>query len=393
MDDDSEEEEATAIDLRSSSQAYKKPIASPPAPPPRSGDPRASVSGQPEAGTGRPRPPVPRPPVSAAPPAPPASPSAPLHASAEDDEATEFLVARPASSAGPAPARAPVSEEPPNASRSLRARGRAVPLEGDRAPSAPTTPAGPSAAAAGAEADAVLAPTEPIATVPPAPLPQRTPRPLPSRGSDFDDDAMAQTGTGSSASGRTAPRITRIFVTPPDQGDRETTHRHISAHEGGQSETDASLDPADDEATDPPRQPVRARDGDDEQRDDEQRDDKQRDAKQPDGKKPDARKPDDKKAPRPDRARTERTVPPTTETLEAEPADGTLVVDVPEGAVVFVNGLERGQGPSLKVTGIDRYAKHVVRIHCPGHLPWSGTVCLEGRVAAKVRPNLKKRER
>jgi hypothetical protein len=43
------------------------------------------------------------------------------------------------------------------------------------------------------------------------------------------------------------------------------------------------------------------------------------------------------------------------------------------------------------VEGLDRYAKHAVRIHASGHLPWSGSVCLEGRTAAKIRPTLKKR--
>jgi hypothetical protein len=81
------------------------------------------------------------------------------------------------------------------------------------------------------------------------------------------------------------------------------------------------------------------------------------------------------------------------QTLEAEPADGTLIVDVPAGAVVFVNGVERGRGPSLKVRELDRYAKHAVRVHAEGFSPWKGTVSLDGRVAAKVRPNLKARGR
>jgi hypothetical protein len=41
------------------------------------------------------------------------------------------------------------------------------------------------------------------------------------------------------------------------------------------------------------------------------------------------------------------------------------------------------------VTEIDRYAKHAVRIHAPGFAPWSGSACLEGRKAAKIRPGLK----
>jgi hypothetical protein len=81
------------------------------------------------------------------------------------------------------------------------------------------------------------------------------------------------------------------------------------------------------------------------------------------------------------------------QTLEAEPADGTLIVDVPAGAVVFVNGVERGRGPSLRVRELDRYAKHAVRVHADGFSPWKGTVSLDGRVAAKVRPNLRARGR
>ena len=74
---------------------------------------------------------------------------------------------------------------------------------------------------------------------------------------------------------------------------------------------------------------------------------------------------------------------------DADSTTGTLIVEVPQGAVVFLDGVERGVGPSLKVPGIDRYAKHAVRIHAAGYAPWSGSVCLEGRTAAKIRPSLK----
>ncbi len=66
---------------------------------------------------------------------------------------------------------------------------------------------------------------------------------------------------------------------------------------------------------------------------------------------------------------------------------------MPAGAVVFVNGVERGRGPSLRVRELDRYAKHAVRVHADGFVPWKGTVSLDGRVAAKVRPNLRARGR
>jgi hypothetical protein len=47
----------------------------------------------------------------------------------------------------------------------------------------------------------------------------------------------------------------------------------------------------------------------------------------------------------------------------------------------------------VRVLELDRHARHAVRIHCPGHLPWSGSVSLEGRPAAKIKPTLKPRAR
>ncbi len=81
----------------------------------------------------------------------------------------------------------------------------------------------------------------------------------------------------------------------------------------------------------------------------------------------------------------------TTDQAASEAGDGTLVVEVPDGASVFVNGTEHGVGPRVKVVNLDRYAKHAVRIHATGFFPWSGTVTLEGRTAAKIRPGLKPR--
>ncbi len=69
--------------------------------------------------------------------------------------------------------------------------------------------------------------------------------------------------------------------------------------------------------------------------------------------------------------------------------DGSLVIEVPVDATVFVNGVERGRGPQ-RVDGLDRNGKVVVRILCPGHTPWSGSVNLEGKPAAKIRPSLKR---
>jgi hypothetical protein len=75
-----------------------------------------------------------------------------------------------------------------------------------------------------------------------------------------------------------------------------------------------------------------------------------------------------------------------------EPADGVLVVEAPADASVTVNGVERGRGV-VRVLELDRHARHAVRIHCPGHVPWSGSVSLEGRPAAKIKPSLKPRAR
>jgi hypothetical protein len=76
---------------------------------------------------------------------------------------------------------------------------------------------------------------------------------------------------------------------------------------------------------------------------------------------------------------------------DSAPADGLLVVEVPAGAVVFVNGEERGAGPQVRVEGLHRYQRHSIKVRAPGHLRWSGSVSLEGRNAAKVRPSLKKK--
>jgi hypothetical protein len=388
-DDDSGEEEATAIDLRSTSQAIPRPVPARPLP-------------------------VVRAPVKAA--------SIALHSEEEDEEATEFLAVRPPS------ARASAVDEHATSSPSLpslRARGRAVPLEG--APAA--DPAEEATNETGTdeidatdkikveEADRAAAllrhehekavdrrgSREPAgeSSGPGLPsLPQRTPRPLPSRALDPTGETLTgQPGAraASSASARTGPRITRIVV--PSDG----AHQRI-----GGDDSAAVTDPGDDdEATDPRpaaakkadagREPPRGRaapSGDAKRSDDRRPDDKRSDDKRPDDKRADDKRkaePQGRARPHP---RTERVeLPARSETLEAEPADGTLIVEVPEGAVVFVNGLERGVGPSLKVTEIDRYAKHSVRIHSPGFLPWSGSVCLEGRTAAKVRPSLKKRDR
>lgn len=81
-----------------------------------------------------------------------------------------------------------------------------------------------------------------------------------------------------------------------------------------------------------------------------------------------------------------------TSTGDDQTGDGLLVVEVASDAVVFVNGVERGRG-HVRVAELDRHARHAVRIHRPGFHSWSGSVSLDGRPAAKIRPTLKPRSR
>ncbi|MBM4279847.1 MAG: hypothetical protein FJ137_03560 [Deltaproteobacteria bacterium] len=73
-------------------------------------------------------------------------------------------------------------------------------------------------------------------------------------------------------------------------------------------------------------------------------------------------------------------------------ADGVLLVEVPDDAVVIVNGVERGRGV-VRVRELDRHARHVVRILRLGYHSWSGSVSLDGLPAARVRPTLRPRAR
>jgi hypothetical protein len=95
----------------------------------------------------------------------------------------------------------------------------------------------------------------------------------------------------------------------------------------------------------------------------------------------------------PTQARARVELPPAvTESSSEGHAIGTLIVEAPADAVVFVNGVERGNG-TVRVDDVDRYAKHAVRVHCPGFAPWSGSVSLDGKSTARVRPSLKPRAR
>ncbi len=315
------EEEATAIDMRDASSkvhaARKKDVLASPTAPTR----KAHISADPSS-----------------------SEMEPLHGSdSSDEENTEFL-ARPASAR----------------SANEDSRTMAVPRKaGVAAPAAPLPPPLPPPLPLPASAAAMALP--------------KAPRPLPGR-----EEVTAAHPSGPSP---TAPRITRIFMSPDAAGQRRPSPEELARHVVDfDDERTAPSDPA---VLPPPAPPPRA---------------------------PtvlaaaatsDTTAPPSSEVPPPPepRARTARNILGSSatgsgaETLEAEPADGMLIVDVPAGAVVFVNGVERGRGPSLRVRELDRYAKHAVRIHADGFAPWKGTVSLDGRVAAKVRPNLRARGR
>lgn len=330
---DSDEEEATSIDLgaRSKSEAAKsvgsKSVASSPA--------------------------LAKRPVQARPPA----------IADDDEDATEFLSRRPPSQAQSRPLPSP---EP-----ALRARGRAVPINTGEIP-APTVTTdlstSPSSSSSGRPARES---TEPLVTLK---EPARAPRPLPdATGSTTAAqrqhppiDDVSTTGSHPTAS---VPRITRIHVVgTPDDTESTMPPGGTDAKRAAQAaqQVQATL-----------------------QRERE----RERDAR--------ARSAtithnlnDETQAPDSDATQAPHSAPdsPKKDAVVEAAHDGVLVVEAPADAVVVVNGVERGKGV-VRVTDLDRNAKHAVRIHAPGHQPWSGSVTLEGKSAAKIRPTLKPRLR
>jgi hypothetical protein len=329
-DDDSSEDEATAIDFRSTPSSMKK------------SPPKTNAPGPPKSKVSK-------------------IASEPLHKSdldSDDEEATEFLAPRPPSVS--------IASEPSNSMAQPRARGRAVPLgDGEEAVVSENRGVSRQSLVAAAKAEQPI--TTPLTSPDNMEQLPRAPRPLPGRITNVKSELDSTTGTPSIGA-KSTPRITRIFVDPTG------THKKVDPREDIVSETD----PGASERTDPPElQKVRPLPAP--------------------GKPPTVVASPSSASNNTEKRNRPKTVKvasePTSETLEADPADGTLIVEVPEGAVVFLDGIERGKGPSLKLKEIDRYAKHAVRIHCAGYLPWSGSVCLEGRTAAKIRPGLKKREK
>jgi hypothetical protein len=66
---------------------------------------------------------------------------------------------------------------------------------------------------------------------------------------------------------------------------------------------------------------------------------------------------------------------------------GSVVIEAPSSAEVFVNGHTQGLG-RVVLNGLDRYIPFWVRVHLPEHDPWSAKISLKGQKAAKVQPDL-----
>ena len=80
------------------------------------------------------------------------------------------------------------------------------------------------------------------------------------------------------------------------------------------------------------------------------------------------------------------------ETLgDSDALDGSLIVELAVAGTVFVNGTAAGHGTRVVLTALDRFARHALRVEAEGCLIWHGTVLLDGREVAKVRPVLKPR--
>ena len=417
--DDSEEEEATALDLRASS--------------------RSAAARQAKA-------------VSKPAPAPLARPSPrrPLADSDEDEEATEFLQARPSTAKSSAPSPPSSSSAPVSvvSETGLRARGRAVPLaDADvRPPSSPPTPS-PAVGTA----------------LPSGNLPDPiTHRPLPSGRHHAPIDSDRTGSLPNRTSTASVPRITRIHVVNKgmsttnevepirigdDDDENEATvppgaaeaqvHRPSARAKPKKPSTmvdavdDATVAPSDPDATHAPHGPEATYGDDADDAVEDIEDIRNLDASPqvtgtvaaPDlgssstgdddipsepaidavdvphrrvpltaEGEPMPTRPRDPRARRDGDQAAGQGRAPQAAFEERAIQDGVLVIDAPAEASITVNGVERGRG-QVRVTDLDRNAKHAVRIHCPGFTPWSGSVSLRGKAAAKIRPSLKPRQR
>lgn len=351
--EDSDEGDATALDLRASPRPTRQPERPTPSPRPR---PAASAAGTTK------------------------SPDPPSNGvdSDDDNDATEFLAARPAARE---PSRHTSGEAIP------RAHGRAVSIEhGSSSSSAQVLAPLPAPITTLSLGQLAALDARPAMTTRHEPI-----RPLPHRPIGGD---VSSTGTAS------APRVTRIQVA--SNGD-STTHGDGSAAPESTGET-----------TLPPRQPVQAVaalsaarrvathvSSPDNADDTEASDGSEEGLVAAPSPPPMPLPPPASSSSSSVNARGHRRVPPSAEGAPAirraaapaqEPQDGILVVDAPPEATVTVNGVERGRG-TIKVTDLDREARHAVRIQCHGFFPWKGSVSLQGKPAAKIRPALKPRSR
>ena len=66
---------------------------------------------------------------------------------------------------------------------------------------------------------------------------------------------------------------------------------------------------------------------------------------------------------------------------------GTVVIEVPPKAEVYVNGEPRGLG-RVVLENMDRFVPFWVRVHLEDHDPWSAEVSLKGQRAAKIQPEM-----
>lgn len=276
-------------------------------------------------------------------------------ASGEDEEATEFLSVRPTSKASPPRHPGPSGEAVP------RAQGRAVPIEGEAPPQVPSLASLPTTA-------------------------PESVRPLPNKTIGTD---LSATGTSS------VPRVTRILV---PRGGSTTNREEQDSAAHTDDDVDATI-PPEVLVKAPPRPASRVSTRVDARYDETQAgedgdDDTQ--ALSARGAAPAAQPPPPRALPRSAEGEPALAAPRQKQMprgpVAAEVYDGVLVVDAPAEATVIVNGVERGRG-TVKVDELDRDARHAVRIHCPGFAPWSGSVSLQGKPAAKIRPALKPRAR
>lgn len=349
LGDESGENEETAIDLRFSP---KKPIPAPPVSAERHVPRPLPSEAAPKEALAKARPPAKNQRTSI------------IVDDESDEDATEFLSVRPrpqrspilasAPSSPPARSAAPAALEP-----SLRAHGRAVPLDGE-----PMVPSGSEPRGGGPNSSPrnVRDSTEPFIELDGLP---RLPRPLPSRQSGHDGSA-----TASHAGSASVPRVTRIQIAsttrsePPAIGPEDPAEPTVSA-DHSQKRSGAAQDVTHDR----PAPDARIR--------------RTSTAVQALG--------DETQAPEGD-APASSTGEILADQGESVTREGVLVVEAPNDASVIVNGIDRGRGV-VRVAGLDRHARHAVRIHRPGHLPWSASVTLEGKPAAKIRPTLKVRPR